>query len=125
MPLASHDARRTGLPRRRRLDARGGSDFWWRGGEATRGRHGQAQWGAGRQRRAEGMEKKNGEKGERGRRLLKVLGCTERRGKKEGVRGLVPCGGANGEERGGPQVERGIAQWPASAPGQLAWEAVM
>jgi hypothetical protein len=28
-PLASHDARRTGLPRRRRLDARGGSFFWW------------------------------------------------------------------------------------------------
>jgi hypothetical protein len=48
------------------------------------------------------MEEKKGEKGERGRWPLKVLGCTERQGKKEGVRGLVPCGGANGEEREAP-----------------------
>jgi hypothetical protein len=27
---------------------RGGSDFWWRGSEVTRGWHGQAWWGAGR-----------------------------------------------------------------------------
>jgi hypothetical protein len=28
-PLASHDARRTGLSRRQRLDTGGGSVFWW------------------------------------------------------------------------------------------------
>jgi hypothetical protein len=35
----------------------------WCGGEATGGRRRQAQWGAGRQRRVERLEKKYGEKG--------------------------------------------------------------
>jgi hypothetical protein len=59
-PLVSHNARRTSLPRRWRLNAGVGQTS---GGEATGGRRRQAQWGAGRQRRAERMEKKNGEKG--------------------------------------------------------------
>jgi hypothetical protein len=46
---------------------RGGSDFRWRGGEATGGRRGHAQWGAERQWHVEQMEKKNEEKGGRGR----------------------------------------------------------
>jgi hypothetical protein len=39
-PLVSHDAGRAGIPRRWRLDAMGGSDFRWRGGEATGGQRG-------------------------------------------------------------------------------------
>jgi hypothetical protein len=102
-PITSHDAQWTGSPRRRKIDADGGSDFRWRGGEATRGRRRQARWGAGRQQRAEWMEEKTERKGSEvgGRRLLKALECTGRRGKKEGV-GSVPCGGRRRSGEGGP-----------------------
>jgi hypothetical protein len=76
------------------IDAGGGSDIRWRGGEAAGGRRGQAQQGARRQRCMEQMEKKTERKGSKvgSRWLLKALGCTGRQGKKEGV-GSVPRGG--------------------------------
>jgi hypothetical protein len=62
--------------------------------------------GAGRRRRAEQTEKKNGEKGGEvgGRRLfLWRPGGAARRGKMQGgSQGSAPRGGENGEERGGP-----------------------
>jgi hypothetical protein len=102
---------------------RGGSNLWWSGGEVIRGRRGQARWGAGRQRRMERMEKKNGEKrGEvSGQWLFMVARWSGRRGKwGRGVRGSALRGGKNGEERGGPRARQGIAQRPALAPGRQA-----
>jgi hypothetical protein len=60
MPLASHDARRTGLPRRRRLDAGGGEVV-----RRTRNGTDRLGGGAGRRRRVEWTEKTNREKGVR------------------------------------------------------------
>jgi hypothetical protein len=110
-PLASHDARRTGLSRRRRLDAGGGSIFRCRGGEATREWRGQAQWGeAGRQWRLEQTEKKNGRRGARSAvsGFFLVAQWHVRGGKRgQGVRGAAPRGAENGADRGG----RGAATW--------------
>jgi hypothetical protein len=57
-----------GSPRGRKVDAGGGLVSWWRGGEATGDGVDRLGGGAGRQQRAERTEKKNGEKGGRGRR---------------------------------------------------------
>jgi hypothetical protein len=61
------------------------------------------------------MEKKNGEEGERGRRLaaFESARCAGRRGKRREV-GSVPRGGRR--RRGeGPGVAIGSAEWPAVA----------
>jgi hypothetical protein len=104
-PLASHDARGTGLLRRQRLDAGGGT--WTFGGEAMRrpgdvldrldGELGGSSAWSGRRRKT---KRKGSEVSSRW--LLKVLGCAGRREKKEGVWGSAPHGGENGEGRGGP-----------------------
>jgi hypothetical protein len=119
-PIESHDAQRTGSPRRRKIDVGGGSDFWWGGGEATGGRRGQARWGAGRQWRIERMEKKTERKGSEvgDRRLLKALGCVGGEGKRRGGQ-LGAAWGQEKERRGGPM------QWSAVAPGRQAWAAVL
>jgi hypothetical protein len=118
-PLVSHDAERTGLPRRQRLDA--GVP---RGGEATEGRRRQAWWGAGRQRRAERMEKQNGEKGGRGRWPTAFYGgsvARVERKKGQGVRGSTPHGREKGEERGsGGGCDGGQLRRPALALGRRA-----
>jgi hypothetical protein len=64
-------------------------------------------------------EKERGGKGERddGRRLLWWLGGAGGEERGQGVRGSVPHGGQNGEERGGARARQGgTAQRPASAP---------
>jgi hypothetical protein len=73
----------------------------WRGGEATRDGADRLGGGAGRQRRAERTEKKNGEKGSvvGGRWLLKALGARGGEGK-GGRSARCRVGAGEGEERG-------------------------
>jgi hypothetical protein len=120
-PFVSHDARRTGLPRRRRLDAGGGLVFRWRGGEAIEGRHGEAWWGARRRWRTEWMGKKNGEKRGAGSTVaLMAARWRGRRGKGSrgpgfGVTWMGKWGRERGPRRGGGQLEQ-----PTIAPGRRA-----
>jgi hypothetical protein len=100
---------------------RGDSDFWWRGDETTRGWRGQAWWGAGRQRHTEQMEKKNGEKGGRGRRPAAFYGGPVARAKRNKGGGAGGSGVRHRVEgkmgrREGPREQRGTARAAGISP---------
>jgi hypothetical protein len=116
-PLVSHDARRTGLPRRRRLDAGGGLVFRWRGGEAIGGRHGEAWWGARRRWRTEWMGKKNGEKRGAGSTVaLMAARWRGRRGKRSRGSGVRRHMDGKMGKREGPQARWGTARAADNSP---------
>jgi hypothetical protein len=102
---------------------RGGSDFRWRGGEATGGRRGHAQWGAERQWHVEQMEKKNEEKGGRGRWPTAFYGgpvawAERKKGAGGPAFGAAWRGKRRRERR--PRARRGTARAAGIDPGRRA-----